>query len=572
MAGRDFAAGSQWRPLIDRMRMLHQQELPGFDQRSWSGLTDEQRKRMAAGSISASAVALVGGNAIIGLETFLLVQLALNGGNIRQMLSLDTALLWAMLLAIVGGTALNLVFGLIALRPHLNWFLSGAPPEPGRRESIQKIPLRQVLGTMAAWAISLFLYLMFALILGIGSRDFLVMTGAFSLAAVSSGCLTYIFAERAARPLSVMAMRDQVAVEARTSVRTRLLAVWLVSSAVPMLGLLAVNFGRHTGLLPLVSGTVDWVTVIIALIGLAAGTRVVLLVGSAVVDPLDDLATAMDEVQGGNLDARVAVYASSELGVLQHGFNQMVDGLAERERVRGLFERHVGSTVAEHALARGDEMSGATTPSVGVLFVDITGSTMMGAHLDPEAVAGLLNRFFTVVAEVIDEHGGFINKFEGDAALAVFGAPVAVADAAAAALRASRELADRLREELPIKWGIGVSHGTVFAGDIGAQTRYEYTVIGDPVNECARLSEIAKDAKVPVVASGDAVHAAGDEADNWVHRGSFQLRGRREETELYLPGAVAAALDASRAAEVPTVSDVVRNLTRLPFPWMGRRH
>lgn len=130
MAGRDFAAGSQWRPLIDRMRMLHQQELPGFDQRSWSGLTDEQRKRMAAGSISASAVALVGGNAIIGLETFLLVQLALNGGNIRQMLSLDTALLWAMLLAIVGGTALNLVFGLIALRPHLNWFYPVRRPSP----------------------------------------------------------------------------------------------------------------------------------------------------------------------------------------------------------------------------------------------------------------------------------------------------------------------------------------------------------------------------------------------------------------------------------------------------------
>ena len=571
MAGRDFAAGIQRFPLVERMRMLHQQQLPGFDQRSWSGLTDDQRKRMATGALSVSALALVGGNALIGLETFLLVQLALNGGNLGQMLQLDTALLWAMLLAIVGGTVLNLVFGLVALRSHLNWFLSGAPPEPGRTAAIQKIPLRQVLGTMAAWAISLFLYLVFALVLGIGSRDFLVMSGACLLAAVSSACLTYIFAERAARPLSVMAMRDQSGVEVKTSVRVRMLAVWLVSSAVPMVGLLAVNFGRHTELLPSVNGSVDWVAIVIALIGLAAGARVVLLVGSAVVDPLDDLAAAMKEVDGGNLDTRVAVYDSSELGVLQHGFNQMVDGLAERERVRGLFERHVGSTVAEHALARGDEMSGATTPAVGVLFVDITGSTMMGAHLDPEAVAGLLNRFFTVVAEVIDEHGGFINKFEGDAALAVFGAPVAVEDAASAALAASRDLAERLREELPIKWGIGVSHGTVFAGDIGAQTRYEYTVIGDPVNECARLSELAKDAKVPVVASGDAVDAAGDEAVNWVRRGSIRLRGRPGETQLYIPAAVAAAMEVSRAEAIPTVADLVRGLTRLPFQRAGRR-
>ncbi|MFT3899148.1 MAG: adenylate/guanylate cyclase domain-containing protein [Gordonia sp. (in: high G+C Gram-positive bacteria)] len=562
MAGRESAAGVQRFALVERVKQLSAQHMPGFDQRSWSGLSDGERKRIGSAAIGVSALALVGGNALIGLETFLLVQLALNGGRLRSALEVDPPLLWAMIGAIVVGTVLNLVFGLIALRPHLNWFLSGARLEPGRREAIWKIPLRQVYGTMAAWAISLGLYMLFALLLGRGSGEFLVVSGAFALAAVSSACLTYIFAERAARPLSVMAMRDQPRPEVHYSVRIRMLAVWLVSSAVPMVGLLAVTLGRHLGVLPPTAGTVDWVSVVIALIGLAAGTRVVLLVGSALTDPLDDLSKAMAAVNDGDLTTRVAVYDSSELGVLQYGFNEMVDGLAERERMRDLFARHVGSTVAEQALARGDdEMGGATTPSVGVLFVDIAGSTTLGANLDPESVAGLLNRFFTIVAEVIHEHDGLINKFEGDAALAVFGAPAALDNAAGAALRASRALADRLRAELPIKWGIGVSHGTVFAGDIGAETRYEYTVIGDPVNECSRLSEVAKDAKVPVVASGDAVHAAGAEADNWTRRGVLQLRGRPVETEVFLPAAVAAALDGRTA---PTVADLVRGFTRLP--------
>ncbi|GAB10337.1 adenylate cyclase [Gordonia araii NBRC 100433] len=542
--------------------------MSGFDEQNWSGLDDKQRKRIVSGAVGVSAVALVGGNALIGLETFLLVQLALNGGQLSRIADLDTPLLVAMALALVVGTVLNLVFGMLALRPHLNWFLSGARPEVGRRDAIRRIPIRQVYGTMAAWAISLAVYLLFSI--GRGPNEFLVVAGGFTLAALSSGCLTYIYAERVARPLSVMAMRDQPTAEVKYSVRIRMLSVWLVSSAVPMAGLLAVNIGRQVGLLPPPGGPVDWLTIVIAVIGLAAGTRVVLLVGSTLVDPLDELSKAMSDVNKGDLSARVPVYDSSELGVLQFGFNKMVEGLAERERMRDLFARHVGSTVAEHALARGDEMSGATTPSVGVLFVDITGSTMMGARLDPETVAGLLNRFFTIVAEVVDDHDGFINKFEGDAALVVFGAPVALDDAAAAALRASRALADRLREELPIKWGIGVSHGTVFAGDIGAATRYEYTVIGDPVNECARLSEVAKDAKVPVVASGDAVAAAGPEAQNWVRRGSLRLRGRLTETELYLPAATVAALDA-RAPVVPTVSDVVRGLTRLPFQRVARR-
>ena len=104
----------------------------------------------------------------------------------------------------------------------------------------------------------------------------------------------------------------------------------------------------------------------------------------------------------------------------------------------------------------------------------------------------MLNDFFRIVVDAVDKRDGLINKFEGDAALAVFGAPLRVDGAASAALATARELADQLRKLPVADFGIGVSAGAVFAGNIGAENRYEYTVIGDPVNEAARLADLAK--------------------------------------------------------------------------------
>lgn len=133
---------------------------------------------------------------------------------------------------------------------------------------------------------------------------------------------------------------------------------------------------------------------------------------------------------------------------------------------------------------------------------------------------------------------GWVNKFEGDAALCVFGAPLPDAHAAAHALRAARELRARLaRESPPIAAGIGVSAGRVVAGNIGAARRFEYTVIGDPVNEAARLTEMAKRRPERLLASQAAVASAGtEEAAHWLSGEQVTLRGRSRPTELALPG------------------------------------
>lgn len=110
----------------------------------------------------------------------------------------------------------------------------------------------------------------------------------------------------------------------------------------------------------------------------------------------------------------------------------------------------------------------------------------------PGEVVELLNEFFRVVVDVIDRHHGFVNKFMGDAALAIFGAPLDRPDAPTAALAAARELRFKLNDITGLDVGIGVSAGLAVAGNIGAAERFEYTVIGDPVNEASRLTELAK--------------------------------------------------------------------------------
>ena len=133
----------------------------------------------------------------------------------------------------------------------------------------------------------------------------------------------------------------------------------------------------------------------------------------------------------------------------------------------------------------------------------------MALAMPPTEVVRLLNRFFRVVIEVVEDEGGFVNKFEGDAALCVFGAPAATPDPAGQALCAARRLADRLDREVPeVGFGIGISAGSAVAGNVGSEQRFEYTVIGDPVNEAARLSDLAKERSERVLAS-DAALASG---------------------------------------------------------------
>jgi adenylate cyclase len=189
---------------------------------------------------------------------------------------------------------------------------------------------------------------------------------------------------------------------------------------------------------------------------------------------------------------------------------------------------------------------------VSALFVDVVGSTRLAHRESPERVVALLNAFFGVVVTAVHAHGGLVNKFEGDAALCVFGAPVPQADHAARALACARELRGRIdRLDGGLDAAIGVSCGTAVAGHVGAEARFEYTVVGDPVNEAARLTELAKQHEERLLACGDTVDAAGaEEAAHWVLDGEVTLRGRECPTRIAVP----ARVRAGRARSAPRLT------------------
>jgi adenylate cyclase len=202
--------------------------------------------------------------------------------------------------------------------------------------------------------------------------------------------------------------------------------------------------------------------------------------------------------------------------------------------MRDIFGRHVGNTVAQQALESGVSLGGELR-TVAALFVDIAGSTSLVRRTGPEEMVGLLNRFFEVVVETIEADGGLVNKFEGDAALCVFGAPTDHPDAAGAALRAARRICDAVREAGEVDVGVGVACGRAWAGQVGAASRLEYTVNGDPVNEAARLTELAKEHDGRAVASEPTVLAADpEERRHWRPDAEVELRGRGEPTRTYV--------------------------------------
>lgn len=355
---------------------------------------------------------------------------------------------------------------------------------------------------------------------------------------------SYLLSEFALRPIAARALEAGDPRRIRIAgVMGRSILSWLLGTGVPVSGLMMIAVFRF--LRPETDATQLAVS-ILALGGITIifGFALTVLGGFATTAPINNVRAGMAEVEKGNMDVRLAVYDGTELGELQSGFNRMADGVRDREKIRDLFGRHVGHEVAEKALQFDSELGGQER-DIAVFFIDLVGSTELAASRPPTEVVDLLNRFFAVVVDEVDEHGGFINKFEGDAALAIFGAPNDISDHCGSALAAARAIGRRLLAEVPeCSAAIGVAAGRAVAGNVGAKSRFEYTVIGDPVNEAARLSELAKNAPGATLASKTAVDGASDdEADRWEFGASVTLRGRSVETVLANPKDVEVAAE-----------------------------
>ncbi|MEX2194109.1 MAG: adenylate/guanylate cyclase domain-containing protein [Thermoleophilaceae bacterium] len=417
----------------------------------------------------------------------------------------------------------------------LGWLIEGRAPDEREHRLTLGLALYGVKLMASGWAAA---GVLFALLNGVAhSWEFGAVVGATIWLGGETTCaLIYLVSERILRPITALALAARPAgATVAPGVRARLVMAWALGTGVPLLGVLVV------GIVGLTKPDVDaeYVAAAVVFLGGVAsitGLLATLFAAKAIAHPVTAVRAGLERVEGGDLDVHVAVDDGSEVGQLQAGFNRMAEGLRERERIRDLFGRSVGEDVARAALRDGTRLGGEER-EIGALFVDLVGSTSMAMAMPPTEVVRLLNRFFRVVVDVVEAEGGLVDKFEGDAALCVFGAPAPRDDPAGDALRCARVLAIRLSRDLPeIDFGIGISAGIAVAGNVGAEHRFEYTVIGDPVNEAARLSELAKERPERVLASEAALaRAAEAESGAWNVTESAVLRGRAVATGMAYP-------------------------------------
>lgn len=448
-------------------------------------------------------------------------------GDARQLLT--SANLIALIALMTAAAIVDTVVGYVNVYPTFRWFAAGRHPTPQQQRAAMRIGPRQTVIQFGTWAVSAVVYTLVNL--GAGGGVGYVMGGAILFGGVAAACMGFLVTQRMLRPIVAASLNASSATHVTMpGILGRLITIWVLFSGLPTVGIALIVLARSNGWFVQKTAPVEAAVLVVAVVSLLFGLRSMVLVARSISDPVREVVLAMKAVERGWAAVSVKVYEPSEIGRLQYGFNRMVAGLAERNRLRELFGRYVGVDVARHALEQGGAVSGDVRDAA-VLYVDLVGSTVLGASRPPQDVAQLLNGFFRIVVETVESHHGLINKFEGDAVLAVFGAPLRLDNAASSALETARALMPRLRELPDVEFGVGISCGSVFAGNIGAENRYEYTVIGDAVNEAARLADHAKDWDTAVLCSGSALASAGaDEGNHWVVRGSTVLRGRSTAT------------------------------------------
>lgn len=248
-------------------------------------------------------------------------------------------------------------------------------------------------------------------------------------------------------------------------------------------------------------------------------TVAVLLIGilgmivfiTILIKPIGLLVHGVSAIAAGNFDQKINIKRSDELGDLTDAFNAMAKSLREKELIKGAFSKYVAKSVVDRILQHQDGLKlGGEKKIVTVFFSDIRGFTPMSEVLSAEEVVHILNEYFTAMSNIIFKFEGTLDKFMGDAIMAIYGAPIDMPDHAERAVMTALAMSEKMKE-LQAKWraegkrevsiGIGINTGEVVVGNIGSMERMEYTAIGDNVNLTQRLESVAEKGQILISAS-----------------------------------------------------------------------
>ncbi len=283
-----------------------------------------------------------------------------------------------------------------------------------------------------------------------------------------------------------------------------------------------------------------------AFMGVFLGGVVLTLMGAFVLArsvsrPVQQLLAGAGRIEQGDFQTRVRVRQQDELGLLAEAFNRMMQGLEERRQARDLLGKVVSPAIAEELLGKKIELGGEER-EVTVLFCDVRNFTSLCEGKSPKAILDLLNRYFTEVSRLVEDHDGVIDKYIGDAVMALFGAPVRTACDARNAVVTALEMIQALERfnqhlaaagEPPIGIGVGINSDRVVAGNMGSTRRLNYTVIGDGVNLASRLEGLTKQYGVAVIVSEHTRQQCHDLVFCELDR--VRVKGKQEPVEIYTP-------------------------------------
>ncbi|MCW5828209.1 MAG: HAMP domain-containing protein [Deltaproteobacteria bacterium] len=281
------------------------------------------------------------------------------------------------------------------------------------------------------------------------------------------------------------------------------------------------------------------------------GVMLTMLVARLLVNPLSTLKSGIEIVGRGKLDYVTPVTTSDEIGAITHAFNRMAAKLLRKEQETNALGRYVSKGLLDQVLSNPTQLQlGGKSQAVTVMFVDIRGFTTMSEEMNPRDVVNILNKYFKLMAAIIGDELGTLDKFIGDCVMALFGAPIYFDDHAERAVRAALRIRDAVNAEnvLRIEWGwkpvevgIGINTAEVVVGNIGTEERYDYTAIGDGVNTAARLEGQARRGEIAI--SGSTYEKVKHLVDA-EHAGDLQLKGKQQAVSVYKVTGIKAGIGA----------------------------
>ncbi len=435
---------------------------------------------------------------------------------------------------VVAAVVVGVLIGIRGLRRMRDWLQTERTPSLADARTVLLAPLRLFLLQFTLWCLAAALFgavnFGYSSALGIEVGIVVLITGL-----VTASC-AYLLTELILRPAAARALaRGAPGRLAVPGVATRSVLAWAMGTGLPLVGVVGIGIRALVNPSSATGRGLAVAMTVLGGAGLAVGLLAVTAAARATADPVNSVRRALATVRQGEFDVRVPVYDGSEIGQLQLGFNDMVQGLAERERIREVFGTYVDPEVARHVLDEGQSLDGEEV-EVTVMFVDIRDFTGFAEHKAASEVIAAINRLFEQVLPIIHDHAGRVDKFVGDGLLAVFGAPRRQPDHADQALSAALAIMQAVRRsDTELCIGIGINSGTVVAGNVGGAGRFEFSVIGDAVNVASRIEEATRETGDDILLAEATVELLQDGSVRMAKRADVPLRGRQEPVQLYAP-------------------------------------